>query len=42
MYGIEGANFAAGIELSPAVEQAVEVMVERLAQKIQAAVDNFT
>ena len=42
VYGIEGANFAAGIELSPAVEQAVEVMVERLAQKIQAAVDNFT
>jgi hydrogenase maturation protease len=36
VYGIEGANFAAGVELSPAVEQAVEVVVERLAQEVQA------
>jgi hydrogenase maturation protease len=35
VYGIEGATFAAGVELSPAVEQAVEVVVERLAQEIR-------
>jgi hydrogenase maturation protease len=35
VYGIEGANFAAGVELSPAVEQAVEAAVERLAQEIR-------
>src|ERR1039458_8817557 len=33
VYGIEGADFAAGVELSPAVEQAVEAVVERLAQE---------
>jgi hydrogenase maturation protease len=35
VYGIEGANFAAGVELSPAVEQAVEVVVERLAEEVR-------
>jgi hydrogenase maturation protease len=35
VYGIEGATFAAGVELSPAVEQAVEVVVERLAQEVR-------
>jgi hydrogenase maturation protease len=35
VYGIEGANFAAGVELSPAVEQAVEMVVERLAQEVR-------
>jgi hydrogenase maturation protease len=35
VYGIEGGNFAAGVELSPAVEQAVEAAVERLAQEIR-------
>ena len=33
VYGIEGATFAAGVELSPAVEQAVEAVVERIAQE---------
>ena len=42
VYGIEGANFAAGVELSPAVEQAVEAVVERLAQEVRAVVDNLT
>jgi hydrogenase maturation protease len=37
VYGIEGANFSAGIELSPAVEQAVEAVVERLAQEVTSA-----
>ena len=37
VYGIEGANFAAGVELSPAVEQAVEAVVERAADEIRAA-----
>lgn len=36
VYGIEGANFAAGLELSPAVEQAVEVVAERLAKEVRA------
>ncbi len=35
LYGIEGANFAAGVELSPAVQQAVEAAVERLAQEVR-------
>src|ERR1039457_5661751 len=35
VYGIEGENFAAGAGLSPAVEQAVEVVVERLAQEVR-------
>jgi|ERR1035438_6274437 hydrogenase maturation protease len=37
VYGIEGANFAAGTELSPAIEQAVEVVVERLAEEVRGA-----
>ena len=37
VYGIEGSDFIAGLELSPAVEQAVEAAVERLAQEIRAA-----
>jgi hydrogenase maturation protease len=35
VYGIEGADFAAGVELSPAVEQAVEAVVERLAEEVR-------
>jgi hydrogenase maturation protease len=35
VYGIEGANFATGVELSPAVEQAVEAVVEQLAQEVR-------
>src|ERR1035441_1343482 len=35
VYGIEGATFAAGVELSPAVEQAVEVVVERIAEEVR-------
>lgn len=42
VYGIEGANFAAGVELSPPIEQAVEAVVERIAQEVRAVVDNFT
>src|ERR1022692_763840 len=42
VYGIEGANFAAGVELSPAVEQAVEAVVERIKQEVRAVFDNFT
>ena len=38
VYGIEGENFAAGVGLSPAVEQAVETVVERLAEEVRAAV----
>ncbi len=37
VYGIEGENFAAGVELSPAVEQAVEAVVEGAAEDIRAA-----
>ena len=37
VYGIEGAHFAAGVELSPAVEKAVEAVVERLAQEVRDA-----
>jgi hydrogenase maturation protease len=37
VYGIEGANFAAGVELSPAVEQAVEAVVERIAEEVRGA-----
>ncbi len=36
VYGIEGANFTAGVELSPVVEQAVEAVVERLSQEVRA------
>src|ERR1035437_1465469 len=36
VYGIEGANFAAGVELSPAVEPAVEAVVQRLAKEARA------
>ncbi len=42
VYGIEGANFAAGVELSPEVERAVEAVVGRLAKEVRAVVDNFT
>jgi len=35
VYGIEGASFTAGVEFSPAVEQAVEAVVERLAQEVR-------
>src|SRR5664280_218501 len=37
VYGIEGANFAAGVDLSPVVEQAVEAVVERAAEDVRAA-----
>ena len=37
VYGIEGQNFAAGVEISPAVEQAVEAVIERLAEEVRAA-----
>jgi hydrogenase maturation protease len=37
VYGIEGVSFAAGIGLSPAVQQAVEAVVERAAEQIRAA-----
>jgi len=40
VYGIEGENFGAGLELSPAVEQAVEAVVERLAEEIRAALSS--
>ena len=36
VYGIEGKKFAAGTELSPEVERALSVVVERLEQEIQA------
>ncbi len=35
VYGIEGANFAAGVGLSSTVQPAVEVVVERLAQEVR-------
>lgn len=37
VYGIEGQNFAAGIELSPAVEQAVDGVVERIRSECSLA-----
>ncbi len=37
VYGIEGENFAAGVGLSAAVEQAVEAVVERAAAEIRTA-----
>jgi len=37
VYGIEGENFAAGEELSPAVTQAVDVVVERAAEELREA-----
>jgi hydrogenase maturation protease len=37
VYGIEGQNFAAGVDLSPAVKQAVEAVVERAAIEVRAA-----
>ena len=37
VYGIEGENFAAGVRLSPVVEQAVEAVVERAAEDVRAA-----
>ena len=37
VYGIEGESFAAGEGLSPAVEQAVEVVVERAADELRSA-----
>ncbi len=40
VYGIEGENFGAGLELSPAVEQAVEAMVTRLAEEVRAALSS--
>ncbi len=40
VYGMEGENFGAGLELSPAVEQAVEAVVERLAEEIRAALSS--
>ena len=36
VYGIEGSNFAAGVSLSPAVEQAVEAVVERAEEEMRA------
>ncbi len=35
VYGIEGENFAAGVGLSHAVEQAVEAVVERAADEVR-------
>ena len=37
VYGIEGENFAAGVGLSAAVEQAVQEVVERAAEEVRAA-----
>ena len=37
VYGIEGENFAAGEELSTAVEQAIEAVVERAAEDLRGA-----
>src|SRR5271157_6650837 len=37
VYGIEGENFAAGVGLSAAVERAVEVVVERVAEEVRSA-----
>jgi hydrogenase maturation protease len=37
LYGIEGENFAAGVGLSPVVEQAVENLVERVAIEVREA-----
>jgi len=37
VYGIEGENFAAGVELSSPVNQAVEAVVERAAIEVRAA-----
>ncbi|MGB8769932.1 MAG: hydrogenase maturation protease [Candidatus Korobacteraceae bacterium] len=37
VYGIEGENFTAGVGLSPAVEQAVGAVVERVAEEVRAA-----
>jgi hydrogenase maturation protease len=34
VYGVEGQTFAAGVGLSPAVEQAVETLIERVRQEI--------
>jgi hydrogenase maturation protease len=38
LYGIEGENFSAGVELSSAVEQAVDAVVERAAVEVRAAI----
>jgi len=38
VYGIEGDNFAAGPDLSPAVEKAVETMVESAAEDVRRAI----
>lgn len=37
VYGIEGENFAAGVGLTSAVEQAVEAVVEQVALEVRAA-----
>ncbi len=37
VYGIEGENFAAGVGLSSVVEQAVQEVVERVAEEVGAA-----
>ena len=37
VYGIEGENFAAGVELSSPVEQAIETVVERMAGELRRA-----
>jgi hydrogenase maturation protease len=37
VYGIEGESFAAGFGLSPAVEKAVDAVVERVAGEVRAA-----
>jgi hydrogenase maturation protease len=37
VYGIEGENFTAGVELSPSVKQAVGEVVERAAEEVRAA-----
>ena len=39
VYGIEGENFHAGLELSPSVEQAMEALVEQAAEELRAALD---
>jgi hydrogenase maturation protease len=37
VYGIEGGNFSAGEGLSPAVEQAIDTVVERAADELRGA-----
>jgi hydrogenase maturation protease len=37
VYGIEGENFAAGMELSPAVEHAIHIVVERIRTEVEVS-----